>query len=56
MLGLLSQLSFIAAIILWSIIIVTFVVVKLRNVSQRKKYSVKQSGDVTTEYHHSGLE
>lgn len=34
---------------------VVFVVVKIRNTVQRKKYSVKQDGDVSTEYESRGL-
>ena len=44
-----------AAIVLWSVILVVFVTIKIRNVMQRKKYSVKQDGDVSTEYHTNGL-
>lgn len=45
-----------AAIVLWSVILVVFVTIKIRNVMQRKKYSVKQNGDVSTEYHTRGLQ
>lgn len=44
------------AIVLWAVIFLVFVVTKIRNVMQRKKYSVKQDGDVTTEYHTRGLQ
>ena len=44
-----------AAVLLWSLILVVFVVVKIRNTVQRKKYSVKQDGDVSTEYSSRGL-
>lgn len=45
-----------AAIVLWFIILAVFVAVKIRNSVQRKKYSVKQDGDVSTEYHTRGLQ
>lgn len=45
-----------AAVVLWLIILAVFVAVKLRNIMQRKKYSVKQDGDVSTEYHTRGLQ
>lgn len=44
-----------AAVLLWSVIIVVFAAVKIRNTVQRKKYSVKQDGDVSTEYESRGL-
>lgn len=44
------------AIVLWLIILAVFVAVKIRNSVQRRKYSVKQDGDVTTEYHTRGLQ
>ena len=44
------------AIVLWAVILFVFVITKIRNVMQRKKYSVKQDGDVTTEYHTRGLQ
>lgn len=44
-----------AAVILWALIAIVFVVVKLRNLMQHRKYSVKTDGDVTTEYKSRGL-
>lgn len=44
------------AIVLWLIILAVFVAAKIRNSVQRRKYSVKQDGDVTTEYHTRGLQ
>lgn len=44
------------AALLWFVILVVFVTIKIRNVMQRKKYSVKQDGDVSTEYHTRGLQ
>lgn len=55
MLGLISQICFIANVLLWSVIIVVFVGVKIRTKLQQKKYSVKTSGDVSTEYKPTGL-
>lgn len=43
------------AILLWLIILIVFVTIKIRNSVQRKKYSVKQDGDVSTEYETRGL-
>lgn len=43
------------AILLWLIILIVFVTIKIRNSVQRKKYSVKQDGDVSTEYETKGL-
>ena len=43
------------AILLWLIILIVFVTIKIRNSVQRKKYSVKQDGDVSTEYESRGL-
>lgn len=43
------------AILLWLIILIVFVSIKIRNSVQRKKYSVKQDGDVSTEYETRGL-
>lgn len=56
MLGALTNVIVIAAIILWALIAVIFVAVKVRNMMQHKKYSVKQQGDVSTEYKAKGLE
>ena len=44
-----SWLIFGLAVLLW------VVIVKIRNAVQRKKYSVKQDGDVSTEYESRGL-
>lgn len=44
------------AAVLWFIILAVFVAAKIRNSVQRKKYSVKQDGDVSTEYHTRGLQ
>lgn len=43
------------AILLWLIILIVFVTIKIRNSVQRIKYSVKQDGDVSTEYETRGL-
>ena len=50
-----SWLIFGLAVLLWVVILVVFVIVKIRNAVQRKKYSVKQVGDVSTEYGSRGL-
>ena len=50
-----SWLIFGLAVLLWVVILVVFVVIKIRNTVQRKKYSVKQDGDVSTEYESRGL-
>ncbi len=50
-----SWLIFGLAFLLWVVILVVFVVIKIRNTVQRKKYSVKQDGDVSTEYESRGL-
>lgn len=55
MLGLLAQITFIAAIVLWGAIFVVFVVIRVRTMIQRRKYSVKQVGDVSTSYESKGL-
>lgn len=55
MLGTLTQILFFAAIGLWSLIFVVFVVVRIRTSIQRRKYSVKQDGDVSTTYGSRGL-
>ena len=44
------------AAVLWFIILAVFAAAKIRNSVQRKKYSVKQDGDVSTEYHTRGLQ
>lgn len=43
------------AVLLWAVILVVFAIIKIRNIVQRKKYSVKQVGDVSTEYESRGL-
>lgn len=50
-----SWLIFGIAVLLWVVIFVVFVIIKIRNTVQRKKYSVKQDGDVSTEYSSRGL-
>lgn len=50
-----SWLIFGLAVLLWVVILIVFVIVKIRNAVQRKKYSVKQDGDVSTEYESRGL-
>ena len=50
-----SWLIFGLAVLLWVVILVVFAIIKLRNIVQRKKYSVKQDGDVSTEYESRGL-
>lgn len=50
MFAFISWLIFGLAVLLWVVIFVVFVVVKIRNTVQRKKYSVKQDGDVSTKY------
>ena len=50
-----SWLIFGLAVLLWVVILVVFVIVKIRNAVQRKKYSVKQDGDVSTEYESRGF-
>ena len=55
MLSSISWFIFGVAVLLWSIILIAFVVIKIRNTVQRKKYSVKQDGDVSTEYSSRGL-
>ena len=48
-------LIFVIAVFLWAVILVVFAIIKIRNIVQRKKYSVKQDGDVSTEYESRGL-
>jgi heme exporter protein D len=43
------------AVLLWAVILVVFAIIKIRNIVQRKKYSVKQDGDVSTKYESRGL-
>ena len=50
-----SWLIFGLAVLLWVVIFVVFVIIKIRNTVQRKKYSVKQDGGVSTEYSSRGL-
>ena len=54
MFAFISWLIFGLAVLLWVVIFVVFVVVKIRNTVQRKKYSVKQDGDVSTKYESRG--
>lgn len=53
--GFLAMILFWAAVILWAAIIVVFITVKVRNIVQRKRYSVRQAGEVATEYKQRGL-
>lgn len=53
--GFLAMILFWAAVILWAAIIVVFIAVKVRNSVQRKRYSVRQTGEVATEYKQRGL-
>ena len=50
-----SWLIFGLAVLLCVVILVVFAIIKIRNIVQRKKYSVKQDGDVSTEYESRGL-
>ena len=50
-----SWMIFGLAVLLWAVILVVFVVIKIRSTVQRKKYSVKQEGDVSTQYESRGL-
>lgn len=50
-----SWMIFGLAVLLWAVILVVFIIVKIRNTLQRSKYSVKQDGDVSTEYESRGL-
>ena len=54
--GQVNQWLFFANAILWVVLILIFVVVRIRTSVQRKKYSVKQQNEVATEYKSSGLQ
>lgn len=54
--GQVNQWLFFANAILWVALILIFVVVRIRTSVQRKKYSVKQQNEVSTEYKSSGLQ
>lgn len=54
--SMISWMIFGVAVLLWAVILAVFVVIKIRNSFQRKKYSVKQSGDVSTQYESRGLQ
>lgn len=47
---------FFANLILWSGLILVFVIVKIRNSITRKKYSKKQENEVAQEFHSTGLQ
>lgn len=55
MLGTLTQIVFFAAVGLWALILIVFVAIRVRTSIQRRKYSVKQDGDVSTSYESRGL-
>ncbi len=53
--GSINQFLFFANVILWSVLIGTFVIVKVKNSVTRRKYSKKQENEVAQEYHSTGL-
>lgn len=55
MIGTVNQVLFFANILLWSVLIGAFVVVKIRTSITRRKYSKKQENEVAQEYHSTGL-
>lgn len=55
MLGTITQFVFFAALGLWALIFAVFVIIRVRTSIQRRKYSVKQDGDVSTTYGSRGL-
>lgn len=55
MIGTINQFLFFANVILWSVLIGAFVIVKVKNFVTRRKYSKKQKNEVAQEYHASGL-
>ena len=55
MIGTINQFLFFANVILWSVLIGAFVIVKVKNSVTRRKYSKKQENEVAQEYHSSGL-
>lgn len=55
-LGKIAQWGFFASVIMWSLIIGVFIVIRIRTVIQRHKYAnKKQEGDVSTRYTSNGL-
>lgn len=55
-LGKIAQWGFFATVIMWSLIIGVFVVIRIRTAIQRHKYAnKKQKGDVSTRYTSNGL-
>lgn len=55
-LGKIAQWGFFATVIMWSLIIGVFVVIRIRTTIQRHKYAnKKQEGDVSTRYTSNGL-
>jgi len=54
--GSINQFLFFANVILWSVLIGAFVIVKVKNSVTRRKYSKKQENEVAQEYHSSGLQ
>lgn len=53
--GSINQFLFFANVILWTVLIGAFVIVKVKNSVTRRKYSKKQENEVAQEYHSSGL-
>ena len=55
-LGKIAQWGFFATVIMWSLIIGVFVVIRIRTAIQRHKYAnKKQEGGVSTRYTSNGL-
>lgn len=55
-LGKIAQWGFFATVIMWSLIIGVFIVIRIRTIIQRHKYAnKKQEGDVSTRYTSNGL-
>jgi Na+/melibiose symporter-like transporter len=55
-LGKIAQWGFFATVIMWSLIIGVFIVIRIRTAIQRHKYAnKKQEGDVSTRYTSNGL-
>lgn len=55
-LGKIAQWGFFATVIMWSLIIGVFVVIRIRTAIQRHKYAnKKQEADVSTRYTSNGL-
>ena len=53
--GSINQFLFFSNVILWTVLIGAFVIVKVKNSVTRRKYSKKQENEVAQEYHSSGL-